>query len=213
MPANEVDPSQFFARPVLDVASDLIGAVIEHGGTAIRLTEVEAYDGPNDPASHAYRGRTRRNEVMFGPAGHLYVYRSHGLHWCANITTGPVGVASAVLLRAGEVTHGVETARKRRGESVPDVRLARGPGNFGQALGLTGADNGEDLLHGRRIHVALPAAPRALSVLTGPRIGVSAAADIPWRFWAAGDSTVSAYRRNPRAAPAESGATSSAGRS
>lgn len=190
---------EFFARPVLEVARDLVGAILVHDGVAVRLTEVEAYDGPGDPASHAFRGRTARNEVMFGPPGHLYVYRSHGLHWCANVTTGPDGVPSAVLLRAGRVTRGTEIASERRGESVPDVRLARGPGNLGQALGISGALNGADLTAGDALHIT-EAGPRGRVVFAGPRVGVSSAAEIEWRFWEAADPTVSVYRRSPRAA-------------
>jgi DNA-3-methyladenine glycosylase len=106
------------------------------GEVSVVLTETEAYAGTADPASHAYRGRTVRTQVMFGPAGFLYVYRSHGLHWCCNVSTGPEGVASAVLLRAGRVVDGVELARERRGAAVTDVRPARGPGNLARALGL-----------------------------------------------------------------------------
>ena len=103
--------------PVEDVAPLLLGAVLHHDGVAVRLTEVEAYDGSDDPASHAYRGRTPRTEVMFGPPGRLYVYFSYGMHWCANVVTGPDDRASAVLLRAGEVVEGVDVARVRRGSA------------------------------------------------------------------------------------------------
>ena len=123
------------AAPVEQVAPELLGAVLRHGEVAVRLTEVEAYDGANDPASHAFRGRTPRNAVMFGPPGHLYVYFSYGMHWAANIICGPDGVASGVLLRAGEVIDGVEVARSRRGRAT-DRDLARGPGRLTQALGI-----------------------------------------------------------------------------
>lgn len=191
--------------PSPDVARALLGATLTarspEGVVTLVLTETEAYAGSADPASHAYRGPTRRNEVMFGPAGVLYVYRSHGLHWCANITTGPDGVAAAVLLRAGRVVEGVELARARRGEAVPDHRLARGPGNLGQTLGLTGADDGTTLA-GPRLVLA-PRAGDEPPVATGPRVGISVAADVPWRFWVVGEKTVTPYRRSPRApAPA-----------
>lgn len=161
---------------------------------AVRLTEVEAYDGPNDPGSHAFRGQTRRNATMFGTPGRLYVYLSHGLHHCANLVTGPEGDPGAVLLRAGEVVEGLDIARSRRG-SATDRDLARGPGRLGQALGLTLADDGivPDLS---------PPAAQA-SYKSGPRVGLTHAADWPWRFWIDGDPFVSAYRRSPRAPSAD----------
>ena len=135
-------------RPVEQVAPELLGAVLRHGDVAVRLTEVEAYDGANDPASHAFRGRTPRNEIMFGPPGHLYVYFSYGMHWAANIICGPDGVASGVLLRAGEVIAGLDVARSRRGRAS-DRDLARGPGRLTQALGIGIEHKGACLL-GRR---------------------------------------------------------------
>ena len=133
--------------PVLEVAPRLLGAVLRHGDVAVRLTEVEAYDGPADPGSHAYRGRTPRNAVMFGPPGFLYVYFTYGMHHCCNVVTGPEGTPSAVLLRAGEVVAGVEVARSRRPRST-DRDLARGPARLCQALGIDLADNGADLTSG-----------------------------------------------------------------
>lgn len=168
--------------------------MIRHAGVAVRLTEVEAYDGANDPGSHAFRGMTRRNATMFGPPGRLYVYLSHGLHHCANLVTGPEGDPGAVLLRAGEVIEGVDIARGRRG-SAADRDLARGPGRLGQALGLTLADDGS-------VPVLEPAKEQPTHV-AGPRVGLTLAADLPWRFWIEGDRYVSAYRRSPRAAPPE----------
>src|SRR3954452_20417430 len=112
--------------PVLEVAPRLLGATLRHGEVAVRLTEVEAYDGANDPGSHAYNGMTRRNEVMFGPPGSLYVYFTYGMHHCCNVVVGPPGNPAAVLVRAGEVVDGLETARARRGRST-DRDLARGP--------------------------------------------------------------------------------------
>lgn len=182
-------------RPVLEAAPRLLGATLHHAGVTVRLTEVEAYDGANDPGSHAFRGPTKRNAVMFGAPGLFYVYRSMGLHFCANVVVGTHGDPAAVLLRAGEVVDGVELARQRRGNSA--IRdLARGPGRLGQALALTLDDNGT------RPDLVLAETPA--NVDTGPRVGLSKAADRPWRFWISGDQFVSAYRRSPRAPSVES---------
>jgi DNA-3-methyladenine glycosylase len=180
---------------VLDVAPRLLGAVIAHetteGTVAVRLTEVEAYDGPNDPGSHAHNGRTLRNEVMFGPPGHLYVYFTYGMHHCANVVVGTDGNPAAVLLRAGEVVDGVELAERRRnGASRRD--LARGPARLCQALGIDLRHNGTDLRTGP-LTLRVPSAP-ALEVHTGPRVGLRKAADRPWRFWVPGEPSVSTYR-------------------
>ncbi len=180
-----------------EVAPRLLGGVLEHGGVAVRLTEVEAYAGADDPASHAYRGRTPRTEVMFGPAGRLYVYFSYGMHWCANVVVGPDGRASAVLLRAGEVVSGLDLARERRGVHHAESRLARGPANLARCLGLDRSSDGLDLRDRLRLADGPPARVRS-----GPRVGVSVAAEVPWRFWVDGDPTVSAYRRSPRASGA-----------
>ena len=160
------------------------------------LTEVEAYAGMADPASHAYRGRSARNAVMFGPAGYLYVYRAMGIHYCANIVTGEDGIASAVLMRAGRVIEGVELARARRGPKVADRSLARGPGNLGQALSLSFADYGADLLSEGSATRLRPPSPGAvpLPYLHGPRVGVSKASEVSWRFYLADEASVSAYR-------------------
>ncbi|MCW2805166.1 MAG: putative 3-methyladenine glycosylase [Propionibacteriaceae bacterium] len=184
--------------PVVEVAPTLLGATLRHGGVAVRITEVEAYDGPNDPASHAYRGPTARNATMFGPPGHLYLYFTYGMHWAANVVCGPDGHASGALLRAGEVIEGIELARSRRGRS-PDRDLARGPGRLCQALHLTGAMRGAYLFGAGEVSLD-PAPDPAPSISIGPRVGVSAAADRPWRFWITGDRYVSDYRRSPRAA-------------
>jgi DNA-3-methyladenine glycosylase len=177
------------SRPVLDVAPRLLGAVLRHGGVAVRLTEVEAYDGANDPGSHAFRGPTRRNEVMFGPAGHLYVYFTYGMHHCANIVCGSEGTASAVLMRAGEVVDGLDRARTRRG-THPDRDLARGPARLCSALGLDLTRNGLDLSTGA---LTLGSPIDSGRISTGPRVGLRHAADRPWRFWLTGDPTVSRY--------------------
>jgi DNA-3-methyladenine glycosylase len=191
-------------RPAPVVAPALLGWTVSNvtadGTVTVRLTEVEAYQGADDPASHAFRGPTARNRVMFGPAGYLYVYRSYGVHWAMNVVTGEDGVASAVLLRAGEVVAGASLARSRRGEQVAERDLARGPGNLAQALGVVGTDTGTDLVADRAL--ALRAAPRAAppsgQIVAGPRVGVTKAPEVPWRFWLDGDPTVSAYRRSPR---------------
>ena len=193
----------FLARPVLDVAPALLGWRLSHrtsqGVVTVQLTEVEAYDGEADPASHAARGRTPRNAVMYGPAGHLYVYFSYGMHWCANVVCGLEGRASAVLLRAGRVVDGHELARFRRPPGTSDRSLARGPACLTQALGIGRDQNEVDLLGSSHTWLT-PAAGDAPPVASGPRVGVSVAADVPWRFWVDGDRTVSAYKRSPRAA-------------
>lgn len=176
------------------VAPRLLGAHVTHAGVTVRLTEVEAYDGGNDPASHAYRGRTTRNAVMFGPPGFLYVYFSYGMHWCANVVCGEDGRASAVLLRAGEVVDGEELAQERRGERVPFRSLARGPACLTQALGIGREQDGLDL----RDHLDLSPGPPS-EVVRGPRVGISVAHEVPWRFWLPGEPTVSDYKRSPRA--------------
>ena len=183
--------------PVDQLAPTLLGGLLRHGDVAVQLTEVEAYDGPGDPASHAYRGRTARTDVMFGPPGRLYVYFSYGMHWAANIVCGPDGTASGILLRAGEVVEGVEVARSRRGRAR-DRDLARGPGRLCQALGVTGELKGTSVLGGGPVTLELQPQP-ASAISSGPRVGVSAAADRPWRFWLTGSPFVSDYKRSPRA--------------
>ncbi|WP_052462234.1 DNA-3-methyladenine glycosylase [Nigerium massiliense] len=182
------------SRPALDAAPALLGCLLRVGDVAAVIVEVEAYEGEFDPASHAWRGPTRRNEVMFGPAGRLYVYQMHG-HHCCNVVCGPEGRASAVLLRAGSIVAGAERARERRG-GVPDAALGRGPGNLCRALGITAAHNGA-VLGGPEV-VLEPAdavaAARRREVASGPRVNVSRAADRPWRFWLAGDPAVSAFK-------------------
>jgi DNA-3-methyladenine glycosylase len=195
---TELVRRDFLARPVLEVAPRLLGAVLRSTTpacvVAVRLTEVEAYDGPNDPGSHAYRGRTARNAVMFGPPGHLYVYFTYGMHFCMNVSAGPDGQPSAVLLRAGEIVEGSELARERRGAAVPDRDLARGPARLCTALGIDRAANDADLL-AQGSAVQLLSGPGFAGVPeTGPRVGLREAADRPWRFWIGDDPTVSVYR-------------------
>jgi DNA-3-methyladenine glycosylase len=182
---------------VLSVAPRLLGAVLVHetdaGTVAVRIVEVEAYDGETDPGSHAFRGRTPRNAVMFEDAGLAYVYFTYGMHWCMNLVCGPPGRAAAVLLRAGEVVDGVALAALRRGRSgVRD--LARGPARLCQALGVDGSCNGADLISGGPLRLLSGAAVGGEHVRSGPRVGLSAAASRPWRFWVDGDPAVSAYR-------------------
>ncbi len=185
------DLRDLLAGPVLEVAPRLLGATLRHGDVAVRLTEVEAYDGPDDPGSHAFRGRTDRNAVMFGPPGYLYVYFTYGMHFCCNVVCGPEGTPSAVLLRAGEVVDGVEQARERRPRSS-DRDLARGPARLCQALAIAREENGTDLVAGPV--TLIPGERPSASVATGPRVGLRGAPDRPWRFWLEGDPTVSAYR-------------------
>lgn len=190
-------------RPAPEVAPLLLGRRLSHetedGVVEVVLTEVEAYAGADDPASHAFRGPTTRNEVMFGPPGHLYVYLSYGVHFCCNVVTGPDGVASAVLLRAGRVVVGADLARARRGPRVPHHGLARGPGCLCQALALTREHNGSDLRGEGPVRL-LPGDPVAATrIRSGHRVGVRLAHDVAWRFWLDGDPTVSAYKRSPRA--------------
>ena len=205
-------PREFFDRPSQEVAPDLLGCVLEHetaeGLVAVELTEVEAYAGETDPASHSYRGRTGRNGVMFGPPGYAYVYFTYGMHFCVNVVCMPAGIPRAVLLRAGRVTAGEDLARRRRarwrseasqGSVLPARDLARGPARLCQALAIDRAQNGLDVCSADgelRLRPADPGlrADGAIEVAVGPRVGVSAAADVPWRFWVAGDPTVSAYR-------------------
>lgn len=180
------------AGDVLDVAPRLLGASLTHAGVTVRLTEVEAYAGSDDPGSHACRGPTPRTRVMFGPPGHLYAYFSYGMHVCANVVTGREGTASAVLLRAGEVVDGVDLARERRA-TTRERDLARGPANLCRALGIGLDLDGTDLSRGP-VRLVLAAAPDPGRVSTGPRVGLRGAPDRPWRFWLTGEPTVSAYR-------------------
>jgi DNA-3-methyladenine glycosylase len=202
---------EFLSGDARQLAPLLLGAILTHqsrdGAVSVRLTEVEAYLGPEDslhpdPGSHTYRGPTPRNAPMFGPAGHLYVYFTYGMHHCTNIVCGPEGTASALLLRAGEIVDGVELAQLRRTTSRSPADLARGPARLAKALGLTTADSGRDAL-APPFGLVLPSLP-APSVSSGPRVGVSGAGgtdQYSWRFWITGDPTVSQYKAaKPRAA-------------
>lgn len=193
-------PREFFAGDALDVAPLLLGRVVEHtspdGVVAVRLSEVEAYEGGSDPGSHAYRGPTKRNAVMFGPPGYLYVYFTYGMHWCANLVCGPPGRASAVLLRGGAVVSGLELARSRRPAAKRDAELARGPARLASCLGLAREQDGMDFsAAGSSLRVLAGSPVPADDVRTGPRVGVAGPGGVPpWRFFADGDPTVSVYR-------------------
>ncbi|MBC9729453.1 DNA-3-methyladenine glycosylase [Streptomyces sp. TRM68367] len=197
-------PRAFFDRSVLDIAPELLGRILVRttpdGPIALRLTEVEAYDGPNDPGSHAYRGRTARTDVMFGPPGHVYVYFTYGMWHCMNLVCGPDGTASAVLLRAGEIIEGAELARTRRLSARNDKELAKGPARLATALGVDRSLDGTDACASGetplKILTGTPV-PRD-QVRNGPRTGVAGdggnADSHPWRYWVANDPTVSPYR-------------------
>ncbi|HEX3931141.1 MAG TPA: DNA-3-methyladenine glycosylase [Nocardioides sp.] len=188
---RSADLRALLAGPVLEVAPRLLGSTLRHGPVACRITEVEAYDGANDPGSHAARGRTPRNAVMFGEPGHLYVYFTYGMHFCCNVVCGPERTASAVLLRAGAIVAGREVARERRATARTDRDLARGPARLCQALSIGRDQNGHDLT---REPLVLEPGPPVREVLTGPRVGLREAPDRPWRFWLPGEPSVSAYR-------------------
>lgn len=186
-------------------ARRLLGATLTAGPVSLRVVEVEAYGsdpaGPwPDPAAHSWPGPTARNAVMFGPAGRLYVYRSYGIHLCVNVTTGFDGIAGAVLVRAGEVTDGLDLARERRPAARKDADLARGPGNVGSALGIRLSDYGTELFDPfSGVHLELNPPVSPADIATGPRVGVSLAAEVAWRFWLPASPAVSVYRRSPRA--------------
>jgi len=182
------------AGSAVQVAPLLLGATIRHGDVVVRLTEVEAYLGADDPGSHAFRGQTKRNTVMFGEAGHLYTYFTYGMHTCANVVCGGPGAASGVLLRAGEVIGGSPLARSRRLSSKTENDLARGPARLAVALGITLAHGGTDLAEGP---ITLELDDPVADYLSGPRTGVSGAGggtDYPWRFWIPGERSVSPYK-------------------
>jgi DNA-3-methyladenine glycosylase len=187
----------FFARAAPLVAHDLVGKLLvsAEDGLVARLVEVEAYL-QDDPACHAYGRRTPRLEPLYGPPGHAYVYFTYGMHWCLNISTGIDGVAEGCLLRAAEPLLGLPVMRARRG-GTQDRNLLRGPARLAQAFGVDGADSGRDLCAGGLLYVADDGCRPA--VASGPRVGVSVAADLPWRFVAVGSPWVSPYKRHPHA--------------
>lgn len=206
-PAGGVDGDRF--RTVLRESSPeaaaraLLGGILSHGGVSVRILEVEAYGGPPDSpypdaAAHTWPGPTPRNQVMFGDAGHLYVYLSHGIHQCVNITCRPAGEGGGVLLRAARITGGHDVVDSRR-PGITAERAARGPGNLGRALGIDVSMRGTDVLDSSSSVLFHPDPVPGSRVRSGPRVGVSREADRPWRFWVAGAREVSAYRRSPRA--------------
>jgi DNA-3-methyladenine glycosylase len=190
-------PRDFYARPATEVAPDLLGHVLVRAlpdgmRAAARIVEVEAY-GPDDPASHAFRGMTPRNEVMFGPPGHLYVYFTYGMHFCMNAVTGRAGEGAAVLLRAGEPLEGVDGMRSRRGRDR-SLDLCSGPGRFTQAMGVARSDDGVDLVEGD--HLWVERGTRSGSIGTGIRVGVQETTRA-WRYWLDGNAFVSRGRPGP----------------
>ncbi|NYE93817.1 DNA-3-methyladenine glycosylase [Psychromicrobium silvestre] len=206
---------ELLSQDALTIAPLLLGATVsseyDGGRVTVRLTEVEAYLGPEtsaapDPGSHSYRGRTPRNEVMFGPPGHLYVYFTYGMHFCGNVVCSPEGTSSAVLLRAGEVVEGLELARNRRSaarknvapiKAAKDHELANGPAKLASVLGWDRSANGQDLLNGGAVQLSLAPALGTALIASGPRVGVSGPGgteSYPWRFWIDADPTVSRYK-------------------
>jgi DNA-3-methyladenine glycosylase len=226
---RELLPREFFGGSAVDVAPRLLGCALAHqtaaGLVVVVLTEVEAYAGAADPASHAFHGRTARNAVMFGAPGHAYVYFTYGMHFCVNLVCQPPGEASAVLLRAGRVIEGVDLAASRRRrpgagtrQAAPGVPgpapsaaaqrdLARGPARLCQALGIDRSLDGADVCNPASPLQVGPAVAHVApaGICRGPRVGVSSAADVPWRFWIEGEPSVSPYRPHlPRHARAQS---------
>jgi DNA-3-methyladenine glycosylase len=197
-PPTSLLPRAFFARPAVEVAPALLGCVLRHesadGPVAVIITEAEAYAGSADPASHAFRGRTPRNAVMFGDPGHAYVYFTYGMHYCANLICMPAGTAEGVLLRAGRVIEGTGLAASRSAPAAAPRDLARGPARLCRAMGINRSQDGADACEpGSPLQVLARAVP-VPEIAAGPRVGVSQGAETPWRFWIAGEPTVSPYR-------------------
>ena len=191
-------PRAFYRRDPRAVAPELLGKVLVRDGLAARIVEVEAYCGAEDPGSHAYRGMTRRNATMFGPPGHLYVYFTYGMHWCANAVCGDEGEGVAVLLRAAEPLRGLDEMRARRVKARRDRDLLAGPARLCQAFALTGADDGADLVTASHdVTIVDDGTPPPARPLVGPRIGLSVGVEHPWR-WCTPDSP---YVSGPRPRP------------
>lgn len=202
--AAHVNLTAALAGPVSQAAQELLGIELHANGVTLRIVETEAYGGVgSDPASHAHRGPTARNRPMFASPGTLYVYFSYGMHWCANVVCGEPGTASAVLLRAGEIVSGMSTARERGRVGAPEWQLASGPARLARTLGIDGSHNGLSLLDSAaavRLKVpssAWPGSPGQISpdqICSGPRVGISAETQRPWRFWLTGSAAVTRYR-------------------
>ena len=187
---SSVLPRSFYRRASLDVAPELLNKVLVAGRSRGRIVEVEAYAGPLDPASHAYRGPTARNATMFGPPGHLYVYFTYGMHYCANAVTGEYGDGQAVLLRALAPLAGLAQLRARRPAARGDRDLTSGPAKLCQALGIGSGQDGTDLVRGR-IRIVDDGTPPPDDPGISTRIGITRAADLPWRWFVAGDPHIS----------------------
>jgi DNA-3-methyladenine glycosylase len=191
-------PRTFYDADPLVVGPQLMNKLLVRGSRVGRIVEVEAYRGADDPASHAFRGPTKRNAIMFGPSGHLYVYFTYGMHWCANVVCQPEGTGHAVLLRALAPVAGLPLMRRARPPGTLDRNLTNGPAKLCQALGITGQDDGADLVTGdRRLTISDDGVPPPPRPGVSGRIGISQAADFPWRWWVPGDRYVSTGR--PRA--------------
>lgn len=194
-------PRAFYRRHPTLVAPQLLNKLLVRAdGRAARIVEVEAYAGREDPAAHSFRGQTMRNATMFGPAGHLYVYFTYGMHWGSNAVCGEVGEGVGVLLRAAEPLRGIDAMRAARPAARRDTDLASGPGKLSQALGITRALDGADLVLGDRgITIACDGTPPPEHPAVGPRIGISKATDFPWRWHVPGHRHVSIRQRRQRA--------------
>jgi DNA-3-methyladenine glycosylase len=192
-------PRDFYRRDSREVAPDLLNKVLVRGGVAGRIVETEAYVGDIDPAAHAYRGKTLRNATMFGPPGHLYVYFIYGMHWCINPVCADEGVGNAVLIRAVAPLEGLEQMRTRRPRARRDIDLCNGPGKLSQAFAITSAEDGADLVTGGGGGITIVDDGVAPPDDPGqsPRIGLSVAADLPWRWFVRGDQNVSRTRPGP----------------
>ncbi len=202
---NQVTREELAHDP-LWVARSLLGCEVRSNGpqgdVRVRLVEVEAYRGGDDPASHCYRGKTDRNAVMFGPAGHLYVYFVYGMHFCINVVCLTDGVPGAVLLRGGEILSGTQLARERRPAVRKDEQLASGPARLASVLGITRESNGVDLTSpDSSLRLYNGDGVDEDEVRTGPRVGVATATEVPWRSWIDGSPAVSNYRKGGRRRP------------